>query len=146
MVEVVVVSAIISVVSLAFLGTLATLSRFHQKDMLSIKGGLLAEEGLEALRFVKGAGWSNLANLPLDTDRYFELAASSWSVTSTPEIIDGIFYRMFRLSAVYRDGNDDIVSIGGTVDTNTFFAQSSVSWRWKGATSTTSYKTYVTNI
>lgn len=146
MVEVVVVSAIISVVSLAFLGTLATLSRFHQKDMLSIKGGLLAEEGLEAVRYIKGGGWTALSSLPLNTSRYLALATSSWSATTTPEIVDGLFYRSFRLSAVYRDGSDDIVSSGGTLDPNTLFAESVVSWRWRNATSTTSYKTYVTNI
>ncbi len=145
-IEVVVVSAIISMVSLAFLGTLSTLSRFHQKDMLAIKGGLLAEEGLEAVRYIKGSGWSNLSTVPLNTARYFELATSSWGVTTTPEIVDGIFYRFFKLSAVSRDVNDDIVSTGGTVDVNTFLVESNVSWNWRGSTSTSQYKTYVTNI
>ena len=144
--EVVVSAAIISLVSLAFLGALATLSQFHQKDMLSIKGGLIAEEGLEAARFVKGSGWTNLSNLPLNTAHYFALATSSWGVTTTPEIIDGVFYRFFTLSAVSRNVSDDIVTSGGTVDANTFLVESSVSWNWKGATSTTNYKTYVTNI
>lgn len=145
-IEVVVASAIISLVSLAFLGTLTTLSIFHQKDMLAIKGGLLAEEGLEAVRFVKGSGWSNLSSLPFNTPRYFALGTSSWSATTTPEIIDGLFYRSFKLYQVYRDSNDDIVSSGGTVDNNTFFVESSVSWRVRNATSTITYKTYVTNI
>ncbi|MEN9621804.1 MAG: hypothetical protein RLZZ67_238 [Candidatus Parcubacteria bacterium] len=145
-IEVVVASAIISLVSLAFLGTLSTLAVFHQKDMLSIKGGLLAEEGLEAVRFVKGSGWSNLSSLPLNTPRYFTLATSSWSVTTTPEIIDGLFYRSFKLNQVSRDGNDDIVPSGGTIDSNTFFAEASVSWRVRNATTTITYKTYVTNI
>ncbi len=144
--EVVVTSAIISLVSLSFLGTLATLSRFHQKNMLSIKGGLLAEEGIEAVRFVKGSGWSNLSSLPVNTPRYFELATSSWGVTTTPEIIDGLFYRSFILYSVARDAGDDIVSSGGTLDPNTFLVESRVSWNWRGATSTVSYKTYVTNI
>lgn len=145
-VEVVVASAIISAVSLAFLGTLATLSRFHQKDMLSIKGGLLAEEGLEAVRYIKGSGWTNLSSLPLDTPQYLALATSSWGATTTAEVVDGIFYRSFKLSAVYRDASDDIVSSGGTLDADTLFAESSVSWAWRNATSTVTYKTYVTNI
>jgi len=145
-IEVIVASAIISLVSLAFLGTLATLSQFHQKDMYSIKGGLLAEEGLEAARYVKGSGWSNLSIIPTDTTRYFALATSSWGVTTTPEIVDGVFYRSFKLYQVARNISDDIVSSGGTVDSNTFLVESIVSWMWRGATSTTSYKTYVTNI
>lgn len=145
-VEVVVTSAIISLVSLAFLGTLASLSQFHQKNMLAIKGGLLAEEGLEAIRYVKGSGWNNLSGIPLNTQRYITLGVSSWGVTTTPEIIDGIFYRSFIVRSVLRNNSDDIVSSGGTLDSDTLFVESFVSWNWRNATNTVVYKTYVTNI
>lgn len=145
-IEVIVVAAIISLVSLAFLGTLGTLSQFHQKDMYAIKGGLLAEEGLEAARYVKGSGWSTFSAIPINTAQYFALATSSWGVTTTPEVIDGFFYRSFKLYQVSRNSSDDIVSSGGTVDPNTFLIESNVSWNWRGSTTTSSYKTYVTNI
>lgn len=145
-VEVVVASAILSVVSLAFLGTLATLSRFHQKDMLAIKGGLLAEEGLEAVRYIKGGNWNTISSLTPDTPYYLSLSTSSWGVTTTPEIVDGVFYRSFKVFTVQRNSSDDIVSSGGTVDPNTLLAESRVSWNTRNSTSTATYKTYVTNI
>jgi hypothetical protein len=74
------------------------------------------------------------------------LATSSWSATTTPEVVDGLFYRQFKLSSVSRDSSDDIVVVGGTVDVNTFLVESSVAWNARGATSTITYKTYVTNI
>lgn len=144
--EVVVVAAILSAVSLAFLGTFSLLSRFHEKNMLSIKGSLLAEEGIEALRLIKSSGWSNLADLASGSDRYLSLSASSWEIGSVPEVIDGRFYRILRIYPVSRDGADDIVSSGGTIDANTLFLESRVEWNWRGATTTTGYQAYITNI
>lgn len=144
--EVVVASAIMSLVVVAFLGVFATLSRFHERDMLAIKGQLLAEEGVEAIRYMKGSGWQALSSLPLGEEAYFVLATSSWGVTTIPETIDGLFYRSFELSAVSRNSSDSIVATGGTVDPNTVRARVSVSWPWKNATSTASYETYVTNL
>lgn len=146
LIEVVVVAAILAVVSLAFLGTLATISNFHQKNTLAIKGELLAEEGVEALRFIKEGGWNILANLSTNSDHYLSLSASSWSVSETPEVIDGQFFRSFRIYDVYRDIEDDIVSAGGTMDPNTFLLNVKVEWSWKGATTSSAYQAYITNI
>lgn len=144
--EVVVVAAILSVVSLAFLGTFSLLSRFHEKDMLTIKGELLAEEGVEALRLIKSGSWNTLSSLPMGSARYLSLAPSSWNITTTPEIIDGVFYRSFIPYAVLHNSSDDIVASGGTVDPNTILFSVSVSWNWRGATSTANYQSYMTNI
>ncbi|MBI5134378.1 MAG: hypothetical protein HZA81_03265 [Candidatus Taylorbacteria bacterium] len=146
LVEVVVAAAILGSVSLAFFGSFAALSRFHQKSMLSIKGSLLAEEGLEALRLMKDDGWTNLSAIPTATDRYLALGTSTWSASTTPEVVDGVFYRSFRLYPVSRDASDDIVTAGGTVDPDTLLAESAVSWSWRGSTTTVTYMTYVTNI
>ncbi|MFA6158687.1 MAG: hypothetical protein WC763_03665 [Candidatus Paceibacterota bacterium] len=145
LIEVVVASAIVALVAVAFVGTFATLSQFHQRDTLTIKGQLLAEEGLEAILLMKGSGWETLSNLPKDEDEYLSLS-SSWGTTSTPEIVGGVFHRSFRLASVVRDGSDNIIPSGGSVDSGTLLATVVVSWAWKGATSTVTYKTYVTSI
>lgn len=144
--EIVVVAALLSVVSLAFLGTFASISRFHEKNTLSIKGDLLAEEGVEALRLFKSTGWAALSALPAGEDRYFQLSLSSWGVTTTPEVIDGDFYRSFRIYPVARDVSDDIVSSGGTLDPDTLLMDVSVRWAWRTASSSANYKAYMTNI
>ena len=145
-VEVVVGAAILSVVALAFLGAMATLSRFHERDMLSIKGSLLAEEGIEALRYIKGTGWNNLSSVPAGQTRYLSVSPGVWSITNNPEIIDSVFYRSFKISQVQRSATDDIVSSGGAVDPNTLLLDVWVSWNSRGSTSTTDYKAYITNI
>lgn len=146
LVEVLVSASILSIVTFSFLGVFTVLSRFHQKDMYSIKGGLLAEEGIEALRLMKSGGWNVLSSIPLSTDRYFALGTSTWSATTTPEVLDGIFYRKFKIYSVNRDVNEDITPSGGTLDSNTLFLESDVSWSWRGSTTTTTYKAYMTNI
>jgi hypothetical protein len=145
-VEVIVAASILAVVAVAFLATFATITQFHEKDMLMIKGGLLAEEGIETVRLIKSNGWPSLASLTPDTPYYFELGTSTWSVTTTPELVDGAFYRYFKVSQVMRDASEDIVSVGGVVDPNTFLIESNVSWQWRGATSTVIYDSYMTNL
>jgi len=144
--EVVVVTGILASITLAVLGTLSLLSRFHQKDMLTIKGELLAEEGIEALRFIKASGWNSLSAIPSGQTKYLSLGVSSWSVTDTPEVIDGAFWRSVRVLQVMRDSSDDIVPSGGTIDPNTLLLESSVSWNWRDATSTAEYQAYITNL
>jgi type II secretory pathway pseudopilin PulG len=144
--EVLVVAGILSAICLSFVGTFITVSRFHEKNMLAIKAELIAEEGLEALRLIKSGGWAELSSLTPGQTYYFHLATSSWSVTTTPEVIDGDFYRSFIPYSVSRDVSDNITESGGTVDPNTLLFDVWVNWRWRGATTTANYKTYMTNL
>jgi hypothetical protein len=145
-VEVVVGATILSVVALAFLGAMAALSRFHERDMYAIKGSLLTEEGIEALRYIKDTGWANISSVPVNQTRYLLVSPNAWAITTNPEIIDGVFYRSFKISQVQRNSTDDIVSSGGVVDLNTLLLDVSVSWQQRGSTTTSEYKTYITNI
>jgi type II secretory pathway pseudopilin PulG len=144
--EVLVVAGILSAICLSFIGTFVTVSRFHEKNMLAIKAELLAEEGLEAIRLIKSDDWAGLSALTSGNTYYFNLATSSWSVTSTPEVIDGEFYRSFRPYSVNRDVSDDIVSSGGATDPDTLLFDVSVYWQWRGATTTANYRAYMTNL
>jgi type II secretory pathway pseudopilin PulG len=144
--EVLIVAGILASITLAVLGTLSLLSRFHQKDMLAIKGQLLAEEGIEALRYIKASGWASLSSIPPGTARYLSLSFSSWSVTDAPEVIDGSFWRTIKVYQVARDASGDIVSSGGSIDPDTLLLESTTSWDWRGATSSASYQAYITNL
>jgi type II secretory pathway pseudopilin PulG len=145
LIEVVIATSIFSVVSVVFLNSFITISDVHKRNTFSIKGQLLAEEGIEAVRYIGDSNWSEIGALSNGVDYYFELHTSNWTTTTTPEVIDGFFYRVFRLSAVNRQ-NGVIVDAGGTTDVNTRKANVTVSWRWKNATTTVQYETYVINI
>ncbi len=128
LVEVVIAASIILGAVLALLAVHSLYIKTALANADRIKSVLLAEEGLEDIRFLRDSSWSvNIANL---------------SATST--VIDN-FIRTITLSPVYRDANSDIAS-SGTSDSNTKLVTSSVSW-WAGsATSTKSLSTYITNL
>lgn len=145
LIEVVVGAAILATVALAFFGSTSALGTLHERNMLYIKGDLLAEEGIEAMRLVKDSGWNNLASLPSGTPRYLLLGSAGWSITTTPEIVDGLFYRTVKVYQVFRDASANI-SVTGTPDPNTILLESNVAWSYHTATSTVTYKAYVTNM
>jgi hypothetical protein len=146
LIEVIVVASIFATAFISFESTFIGLSKFHNRNTLQIKGQLLAEEGIEIIRYLRDSGWSSFSSIPLDTDYYFSLQIASWTATSTPEVVDGVFHRHFKLSEVQRSSllpSGPIVSSGGIIDPNTRKATLDVSWLWQDATSTIHYETYV---
>lgn len=87
--------------------------------MSDTKKVFLAEEGYEMVRFLRDSDWTNLSNLSLNTNYYLEVATSTIDATTTPQVIDAEFLRLFRLVSVYRDGSDNVVASttpGATID------------------------------
>lgn len=147
LVEIIIASSIllISVISIfsAFVLALSTSS----KNTAKVQAAFLLEEGHEALRNMRDFGYSaNIA--PLQNGTTYRLAFSSqrWQATTTNTFIDSKFDRTFTLSAVGRDTDHNIVSSGGTVDTNTKKVTVNVSWREGSATTTKTMESYVSNI
>lgn len=145
MVEVLVGAALAGTLLIAVISAFATYENVQSRQVFSIKGQLLAEEGLEVLRLIRNTGWNNLANIPAGSTRYIYFSGSSWSVTTTPDIIDGVFYRSFSTASTSRDENSNIVSSEGVNDPNTLLAIFSVSWSVHNATSSVSYSDYLMN-
>ncbi len=113
----------------------------------NVQGAYLSEEGLEAARIWRDATWTgNIASLTSGTSYYFAWNGTTWTATSTNIFIDGLFERKIVFSDVYRNGSQDIVQSGGSLDSNTRKAVVSVSWRAASATTTRSLSTYLTNV
>jgi len=147
LVEVLIATSIIS----AFLLALFGVHNLYLKTALSngevIKATGLAEESLEVMRFLRDSSWSaNIAPLSLDVDYGLVFDAGVWQVTADNIWIDDTFERTITLSAVYRDSSGDIISSGGTLDPDTLLLVSNVSWSNRGATTTKSISTYLTNL
>jgi hypothetical protein len=107
---------------------------------------MLLDEGAEALRLMRDDGWTtNIASLTVDTP--YRLAwNNAWTATTSTALIDNYFDRTFTLSSVSRDASSyDIVSSGGTADTNTKKATVSVSWNDGSGTTTKSVELYLYN-
>jgi len=112
-----------------------------------VQASLLLEEGLETARFLRDASWANVSVPATGTTYYLTWSGTNWATSTTANVyVDGRFERTLRLDDVYRDGSDDIVPSGGTLDVGTRKATVTVSWWDRTATSTRTISTYLTNI
>lgn len=139
----------LAVITLFLFGVLAVArlsSRLSEENGNNIKAAFLLEEGMEALKILRDAGWQqNIASLAVLGDYYFSFNNGQWQATSSNVFIDGLFERKLRLENIYRDAQDRIAD-SGALDPNTKKASLSVSWRSRGATTTKTISTYLTNL
>ena len=148
LVEVVVATAIILAFVLALAGVLNTFVRSSLDDNFVTEGAYLAEEGIEAMKLIRDQGWTaKIAPLAATSTYYLYYAGGTWTTTTTPALVDNTFTRTITVAAVNRDSNSgDIVTSGGTLDTNTKLITSTISWLYHAATTTRSVSTYITNL
>jgi Tfp pilus assembly protein PilW len=73
----------------------------------------LAEEGVEATRSIRDAGFAaDIATQTTGTPYHIVFNGTDWDFTATPQIIDGKFTRTVTLDDVYRrDSDSDIVDV-----------------------------------
>lgn len=147
-IEILIASSIISLtvisISVAY-GNFVYLSR---QNTAKVQAALLLDEGSEAVKTMRGERWSNIASTTASTTYYFTWATDRWRATTTPVIVDGMFYRTFVVSPVYRDVStfNILPDTSGTLDPGTKKIDITVAWSDKGATSTRSSTIYVFNI
>lgn len=138
-----------TVLSVSLLG----ISSFFQKTLevstltqSAVQGDYLLEEGVEAVKLLRDAGYANsIAKLSTTSPTYLTWNGTNWATSSANIFIDGKFERKITVSEVYRNASEDI-SGAGTLDQNTRLVAVSVAWSLKGATTTRTIQTYVTNI
>ncbi len=123
LIEVIIGTTIITLV-LSF--SVAAVSHFFtigKKTVDRVAATYLAQEGIEAVRFMRDVSWSSIATVPIDTPQYLDIAPAAISITAAPEVIDG-FERTVFVHDVYRaNAGEDIVPsaspVGKAVDPNT---------------------------
>jgi prepilin-type N-terminal cleavage/methylation domain-containing protein len=147
MVEAVVAISILAVM-LATLGSITSKILSSSLDNTAkIQAAYLAEEGLEVMRLLRDESWStNIAVRPSGTNFYIHYDGSAWSATSTNMLIGNLFERRIMLSDVRRDSSQRIVESGGNNDPNIKKVTVTLVWNSRGATSTRSLSTYLTNV
>jgi len=148
-ISVIEILVVIFVLSIAFVSILGLLT-FSLSVSSSIKDTTqavnLAQETLEAVRnFRDGTDWetNGLGTLTTGVSYHPEKTGDSppqWTLTQGEETVDG-FSRKIVFEQVFRDGNDDIVETGGTLDVDTKKVTVTVSWGNREVTITT----YLTN-
>lgn len=139
----------VSIVSICLFG-LAAISELSLKSMgealKSTKASFLLEEGMEAVKILRDAGWSqNLAVITPGEKKYLNFNGAGWQLNSSNLYIDDIFERSFVLENVYRDSNDDI-TLSGTLDPDIRKITVSVAWYGRKGTTTKEITGYIANL
>lgn len=110
LVEVIIASAIASVVAIFVGVTVAQFASVRADILNDTKKLYLAEEGYELIRLVRDEDWSDLSNIPAQDYFYLQISTTTLAVGSSPEIIDGEYVRSFRLMPLYRNNQGNIVT------------------------------------
>ena len=147
MIEVVITASVFLVVILGLAGTYAIAVKASLENVTKVKATFLEEEGLEAVRLMRDLSWADkIATQVTGVPFYLVFDGATWTAVATSDFIGGIFERKITLTDVYRDSSQNIVSSGGTLDPNIKKVTSAVSWFSRGATTTRSLSTYLTNV
>lgn len=147
LVEVIVGAAIIGTAMVAIVGIFGGLSKLSYRNTARIQATMLAEEGIEALKTMRDAGWtSNISSLNTSGTTYrLFWSGSAWKATTSSSLIDNMFDRTFVVTPVNRDASFNVISSGGSVDTNSRNVVVTVSWRDDNATTSKSLEDYIFN-
>ncbi len=119
LIEVLISISIVSILLVAIGQSINTYAGARATLLNNTKATYLAEEGVEIIRAVRDNSWNTINALPANTLRYLSVSTTTFSVVTTPEVIDSSFRRAFIVRPVYRNSADDIVASttsGATVD------------------------------
>lgn len=145
LIEVVIAAAILLIISTGLIFANIAYIKSSSYTLASTKATFLAQEGVEAVKYIRSSGWEEFTTIPEDTPQYLSFTPSAWATTTPEEVIDGKFYRSFVVESVSRDANDDITTTG-TDDPNSKKVTVNVSWRATTGTTTHAVATYITNL
>lgn len=149
--EVVIAVSIIALISVSVIAAFHFYLRAGLDLTSRVQATLLAEEGIEGVRYLRDSSWDTyIAPLQEGTTYYLLFSGSVWEATTTASRIDGIFTRTLLAENVYRNASDDIVpstTPSSTLDPGTRKIVVEVEWN----ISTTSrgdiiLESYLTNI
>jgi len=144
--ELVVAVAVITIFLSAIVFSFNSFLKLSSYNIKRVKAIYLAEETIEAVRFLKTADWeSNIAPLNSGQDYFLNFTGATWQIVSAGNMI-GEFERKFMLQDVLRDVAGRIVEQGGNLDSETKKLTASVSWLSSNATTTKSVVTYIAKI
>lgn len=110
-------------------------------------GVFLADEGVEAVKSIRNKSWaSEIETLNKDVSYHLYLSNDGWQATTTEQLIDGTFTRVFVLKGVERDVDGKIVEVGGVLDTDSLRVDVLVTWDGLIGRSEIEMSSYLMNI
>lgn len=147
LIEVIIASSIISLFMISISSVYGNFLQLSLENTYKTQAVFLLDEGVEAMKTIRGYSWVSIASSTVNTDYYIVWQDNKWQSTTTANIIDNIFVRKYTVDNVYRDpSNLNIVYTGGVLDTNSRIINMDVSWNYKRGTTTKKISFYIFNI
>lgn len=148
LIEVVIAVGIISMATMYVAQAYGGFVTASTGNVSKVQATFLLDEGVEAIKTMRGEKWSNIASTTDFVPYYLIWSADRWRATTTPQVVDNIFYRTMVFEPVNRDSNYNILATttSGTLDNGTKKVTLEVSWNEKGATTTRSLTMYIFNL
>lgn len=130
--EIVVATALISMLTLALVSVTQKSLELSNRALDQAQASFLLEEGAEVVKIIRDDSWSYVDGLTIDTEYYlyYDTNIDKWSLSSTPNQIDG-FTRKVVIDNAYRDGANDLAE-SGTIDDYGRQVNIEVSWNSMG--------------
>lgn len=151
LIEVLIACSVISIAIFSLMSASSKGIQLSNEALRQTQASFILEEGAEAVKSIRDAAWTNISSLTAGTNYYltYNTGTNTWSLGTTPTgAIDSIFTRVIVISAVSRNGTDDIVTSGGTYD-DTGTKKVTVTVSWPASDETISSKTlsfYISDI
>ncbi len=148
MVEIIIGTAVLATTMLGISALFQKTLSVGSATQSVLQANFILEEGIEAVRIMRDGGYANnILGLSTTTPTYLAWSSvtSRWATTSVNTLIDARYERRLDVADVKRDVNDDIAEVG-TYAPDTKLITMTVSWSDRGATTSRSISTYITNI
>lgn len=145
-VEIIVAMSLFIVVAVSGVSTVVGTFSTNRLGEEETEANLYAQAGIDAVKSLKNQGWTApFLSTTCTTGCGLGLTGANWSWSGTSNT-SGKFSRVVTVSDVQRDVSGNIVSSGGTVDTNTKKITSVVSWLFSPLRNNSiTLTTYLTN-
>jgi type II secretory pathway pseudopilin PulG len=149
LIEILIVISIIALTLTSLLGLTALSLNAINSTKQTYEANNIAQELIEQARSFRDlTSWDTdgLGILTTSTDYYIQKSGSpeKWQFVEGTKTIDG-FTKKIVLESVKRDGADNIIGIGGTLDSNTKKVTVTVLWQEKNKSHQIELATYLTN-
>ncbi len=144
-IEILIAAAIITASILASMAVAQKSTFVARQSFHATQAGFLLEEGAEAVRIVRDNAWSGISSLSVNTNYYPTFLGGTWTLSSTPNVIEN-FTRTVAIASVNRDNTTKDISTVGTDDPSTKLVTVTVSWTEGGSTVSKTLRFYITKI
>jgi len=116
LIEVVIASSMLVTIVVATVGAFQLYMRLASADRDRAHAATLTQEAAEALQFMRDEDWDTIGSLSLSTPYQLSWTGDSYVATTSDVLLDGKYIRTLTLSALLRDGSDNVAT-SGTTDT-----------------------------